>query len=102
MLWRNRAPEHHAGATESRRAIDLALAARQGAIGLNHEAADIMRQCLRQMDEHSNKCPFYQQIVTARHGLKWHASTRCASLVGRSTHSLPIVLWPEDFASRSS
>ena len=90
MLWRNRAVERHSAAKESRKAIDLALAVQNTALDLNQEAADTMRRCLRQMNEHLNCVPLLPADCDN--------PSRPAM-----THldPMPTVLWSKDLASRS-
>ena len=90
-LWRNRAVEFRSSASESRAAADMVLAYQCAAENLLSEASDLLRQCLRQMDEHSNDCPFCQQIWMTRHGQRWHASPERSSVAGRDRTSFRMV-----------
>ena len=49
----------------------------------HHEATEVLKTALRQMDEHGNECPFYRGTVLSRHGSKWHTDPACSSLTGR-------------------
>ena len=87
-LWRNRAVEFRPFASESRAAADMVLAYQCTAENLLSEASDLLRQCLRQMVEHSSDCPFFQKIWMTRHGQRWHASPEFA---GRDRTSFRMV-----------
>ena len=84
-LWRK------SSASESRAAADMVLAYQCTAENLLSEANDLLRMCIRQMDEHSNDCPFYQKIWMSRHGHRWHATPECTSLVGREASSFRMI-----------
>ena len=90
-LWRNRAVQFKSSASESRAAADMVLAYQCTAENLLSEANDLLRMCIRQMDEHSNDCPFYQKIWMSRHGHRWHATPECTSLVGREASSFRMI-----------
>ena len=90
-LWRERAVEYRSSAFESRASIDLIMAEQHGTESLLNEASDLLRQALRQMDVHSNECPFYQQIWVTRHGYRWHTTRHCTSLEGRSTQNQQLI-----------
>ena len=55
------------------------------------EANDLLRLYVRQMDEHSNDCPFYQKIWMSRHGYRSHATPECTSLVGREASTFRMI-----------
>ena len=90
-LWRNRAVQSKSAASESRAAADMVLAYQCIAENLLSEANDLLRLCIRQMDEHSNDCPFYQKIWMSRHGHRWHATSECTSLIGREASTFRLI-----------
>ena len=85
LRWSNKAEESRLVAFEARTALNLAIQGQNDVVTLVHDAKDIIKSALRQMDEHGNECPFYRGVVMSRHGAKWHVDPTCPSLDGRDT-----------------
>ena len=83
LCWSSKAEESRLAAVEATTAMDLVLRNQNAAETLAHEASQILKIALRQMDEHGNECPFYNGMIISRHGARWHTSLNCSSLAGR-------------------
>ena len=77
-----RCRELQAANVELDKALKLALEDMAEAFDVASSAEELIRKCLREMENHAIECPFNVDIVLAnRHGQKWHHAG-CSSLDG--------------------
>ena len=68
LRWSSKAEEFRLAAVEATTAMNLVLRNQNAAETLAHEASQILKIALRQMDEHGNECPFYNGMIISRRG----------------------------------
>ena len=88
--WKLRALEANSSATESQKALKLAVANMNYVGELLSRASSILQRCLKEMDDHRLECPLHRGAYIARHGRKLHVNPHCSCLEGRDGRNVDL------------